>query len=201
MKELLCATGNKEKLGIANQIVISYGVHLRQALVAIDEIQGEDPVAIVTDKARRAYAALGQPVVVTDDSWSIPSLGGFPGPYMKSVNHWFAPQDFLDLMASKTDRSITLHQYVAYIDATRVKLFSGNITGIITTEPRGTFGDPLMKVVALDHDNGLTISEVYDQGGQHNAERLADANDVWGQLGAWLRQHADSTARKPSMTA
>ena len=34
-------------------------------------------------------------IVVADTSWSIPSLNGFPGGYMKDVAEWFTPEDFI----------------------------------------------------------------------------------------------------------
>ncbi len=164
-----------------------YDINLEQRPVEIDEIQGENAELIIRDKVTKAHAALQKPVIVTDVSWEITALGGFPGAYMKSVNHWFEPQDFIDLMSRKTDRRIVLHQYLAYCDGEQTVTFSGSISGVITDTPRGTYGPPIMRVVALDADRGRTISETYDQGLEHDLTRLAERGNAWHQLATWLR--------------
>lgn len=190
MLKLLCATTNEQKFGIAKHILASFNIDVERVSLEIDEIQGEDSTAIIRDKAQKAYKKVRKPVIVTDDSWSIPALGGFPGPYMKSINHWFTPEDFINLMQHKTDRTIFLHQYVAYHDSTSVHIFTNDIPGKVVPEPRGSFGPPIMHVAALQGDNGLTISEAYDRSNQHNEARLANPDDAWRQLGEWLKVHA-----------
>ena len=95
MNKIFFVTGNAEKMLIAQTVCSSSGINVEQVIIEIDEIQGEDPMIIVQDKARRAYEGLAKPIVVSDDSWDIPALNGFPGPYMKSMNKWFKSEDFL----------------------------------------------------------------------------------------------------------
>lgn len=85
MKELLYVTGNTEKVGVANSFCAPHQIKLIQLQLDIDEIQGEDSEIISLDKARKAFAEIGKPLVISDDSWSITGLNGFPGPYMKSI--------------------------------------------------------------------------------------------------------------------
>lgn len=110
MDTLYFATSNQEKMLIAQTVCSKFNINVERASIDIDEIQGEDPVIIIQDKVRRAYEGLTKPVVVSDDSWDIPALNGFPGPYMKSINKWFNFDDFLRLMEGISDRSIILHQ-------------------------------------------------------------------------------------------
>lgn len=77
---LIFSTGNPEKFAIGSQTCRGYGIELSQNSLEIDEIQGEDAERIVRDKADKAYSLIGEPVIVSDDSWEIPGLGGFPGP-------------------------------------------------------------------------------------------------------------------------
>lgn len=186
--QALCATGNSMKFGIGKTICAEYGIELIQSPVDIDEIQGEDPEKIITRKAQDAYEALDKPVVVSDDSWAIPGLNGFPGAYMKSVNHWFTPEDFVNLTKGLKDRRVFLQQYLAYCDGTNTTVFNHDIPGTLLTEARGKSGDPAFKIVALDKDNGLTIAEVYDQGKEHEPSRLFDRNDAWHGFGEWYRE-------------
>ena len=117
------ATSNKEKMLIAQTVCAKFDIKVEQVSIDIDEIQSEDPIIIVQDKARRAYEGLSKPVVVSDDSWDIPALNGFPGPYMKSINEWFKPDDFLRLMSGIKNRTIIIHQFLAYYDGNTMKVF------------------------------------------------------------------------------
>lgn len=123
------AASNKEKIQIAETVCGEFGVSVNPISLGVDEIQGENPVLIVEDKAKRAYEMLRKPVVVSDDTWDIPALNGFPGAYMKSINYWFEPEDFIRLMHGVDDRRIVLHQFVAYADDKQLKVFSNDIHG------------------------------------------------------------------------
>lgn len=181
------ATTNAEKVQVAEAICVLYDYGVELVQLDIDEIQGEDPETIIRDKAQRAYKACGKPVVVSDDSWGIHALGGFPGPYMKSVNHWFSPEDFIALMAGRKDRRITLYQYLAYHDGKDVTIFHSELHGEIVKTPRGSRAlPPVMQVTALDNDAGKTISEVFDTGRDMLAARYSDRREAWHELMDWL---------------
>lgn len=186
--QLICATGNADKFGIGQKVLKQYDIDLVRHSLDIDEIQGEEPRWVVKDKAQKAFEQLGQPVAVTDDWWDIPALGGFPGPYMKSINQWFAPEDLIALMAGKTDRRAILHYYVGYYDGKDFQLFSGDFVGRIIEEPRGNYGTCTMKVTTMDGDDGRTISEIYDAGAQHAPNRLEPLGSAWRALGQFLEE-------------
>ena len=186
MQSLLFATSNQHKFNMAQHLCTKAGITLEQAVFEIDEIQGEDPEIIVRDKAQKAYAEAGRPIIVSDDSWNFVGLGGFPGAYMKSINHWFSPQQFVDLMQHVENRQIILHQYLAFQDEFETVIFRRDISGQILREPRGVYGVPLVKVVALDSDNGLSIAEVYDKGLEHDPKRMEQHEDAWQDLIEWF---------------
>lgn len=178
---LLCATGNIQKFALGQRAFARRDITLEQVSIEIDEIQGEDSEVILYDKAKKAFAIIGQPVLVSDDSWSIPALNGFPGPYMKSMNHWLSPEDFINLMQGKEDRTIYLEQRLAYIDDTEIVTFNKKIQGTIVEKPRGNSGPPIMRVVELE-DDGMTIAELYDNGiaNKHGLKR-----DAWSDAAIW----------------
>lgn len=187
MDTLFFATSNTEKIQIAEAISTKFGVKIKPVALDIDEIQGEDPDLIIRDKAQRAYEQLGMPVVVSDDIWSIRALNGFPGAYMKSINYWFKPEDFIRLMSGVKDRRITLHQNLAYTDGNITEIFVNDITGVIVTEPRGQSDKvPCMAVIELDIDNGKTIAEVFDQGFGAVTDRYKKHPDAWTKLLDWF---------------
>src|SRR2546430_2013522 len=187
MLQVTCATGNTLKFNIGKNICTKFGIELMQAIIDIDEIQGEDPEKIVARKAQDAFKALQKPVVVSDDSWAIPGLRGFPGAYMKSMNHWFTPDDFIRLTGDLADRRVFLQQYLAYYDGVETVAFNHDISGHLLTEPRGTSGASAFKVVAPDADNGLSIAEVYDAGKEHEQGRFSKRKDAWHGFAVWFQ--------------
>lgn len=188
MPKVLFATGNKEKFNIAQEICQPEGVELTMFDVETHEIQSEDSKEVTMHKLEEKFSLSNKmPVLVSDDSWEIPGLKGFPGPYMKSIDEWFTPQNMLDLMRSVDDRTIILHQYLAYKDSKLLKLFHNRIYGYILEEPKGSYGKPIQKVVGLKIDNGLSISEVYDISNEHDSGRFRNKNDVWPQFINWYK--------------
>lgn len=183
MKQLIFSTGNETKFSNAQEICDLYKIQLDQNKLEIDEIQGEDPEKIVTDKVNKAYDLVKKPVIVSDDSWMIPGLNGFPGAYMKSINHWFQPQDIINLTKSLTDRRVFLVGYLAYMDADGVKVFSQKKEGYLLTEPRGETEPSSRKVISMLCDEGLSIAEVYDSG-MDRKDR--DVSGVWREFAEWF---------------
>ncbi len=189
MKTIYFATSNKDKIQIAETICNGADISIKAITLDIDEIQGEDPEVIVRDKAMRAYEQLGLPVVVSDDTWDIRALKGFPGAYMKSNNYWFEPEDFLRLMQGVKDRHITLHQYLAYTDGNMTEVFKSDIEGKIIFEVRGkSEKSPNMTVTALDLDKGKTIAEVFEQGAEAVAARYKNSTDAWHDFIDWYKK-------------
>lgn len=154
----------------------------------IPEIQGEDIAEIIEHKARAAYAELQKPIVVSDDGWEFPGLNGFPGAYMKSINHWFSSEDFIRLMDGVTDRRANILEYLAYYDGSEVTIFSHVIKGTVLTEVRGDHPKAkCMNVVTLDIDNGLSITEVFNRGLADNPERYKNRGSAWYALLKWYK--------------
>ena len=183
MKQLIFSTGNATKFANAKSICDNYDINLVQNNLEIDEIQSEDPERVINDKVQKAYDQLRKPVIVSDDSWEIPGLNGFPGAYMKSINSWFTPQDFANLTRSLTDRRVFLHSRLAYTDdGETVKLFLNSHEGYLLEEPRGNAGPPSQKVISMAGDNGLSIAEVYDQD-LKNDDR--DVHKAWKLFCEW----------------
>lgn len=191
MLKIICVTSNDFKFAIGQANLAKFGIELEQRVVDIDEIQGEDAERIVRTKALSAYQAIGRPVLVTDDSWNIAGLHGFPGPYMKSINHWFTPEDFIRITKDLDDKLITLEQWVAYQDEDECVVFRKDLPGRILDAPKGQYGPTIMKVVTLEGDEGFTISEMYDAGKAHDDKRI-DRGSAWFEFGKWYaKNHAD----------
>jgi len=186
MPDLTFVTGNSQKFKIAEKVFATHGITLLQASYDIDEIQAEDAEKIVIDKINKAYALTGQPVLVNDDSWAFLGLKGFPGPYMKSILHWFTAEDFINLTKHLSDRRFVLTQWIAYQDDHTQKLIKREHRGEILPEARGSFGNALQKVITVPGDNGLSISETYESGKDPAKREVADG---WREFVTWYKEY------------
>lgn len=178
-KSIVFVTGNNRKVGEARQSCDLFNIEVVQKTVAIDEIQNSIAQKISEHKAKMAFAELKVPLVVTDTFWSIPALNGFPGAYMKEVTEWFKPQDFINLMADKTDKRIMFSENIVYIDEGQVKHFSKEFWGTIVS-PRGVG----LSIEEVSEFEGSTLGERREQGGySHKPEDY-----VWYDFAKWYSE-------------
>lgn len=179
MEPLIYATGNPLKFRQASLTCESFGIALLQKKLDIPEIQAETGEPVARDKAMKAFALLERPLVVSDDSWMIPGLNNFPGPYMKYMNDWFSSEDWLRLTSTLSDRRIILRQIVAYQDADRQRTFALDIPGVLLPEPRGVSDYPHTTIVSFD--NGRTsMAEHHERG-----ESVVQQRSPWHDFSEW----------------
>lgn len=183
MTTILFATGNSRKITEASATLAPYDIAVEPVRVEIDEIQHHDPAEITKAKARAAYAVTGQPVVVSDTSWAVPALGGFPGGYMKDVSIWWNADNWLDIMRHQDDKRILCLEHVAYYDGNELRHFEQRYEGRFIDEKRGRVheAEAIEQVVILYGDK--TMAEQLADGGIASAgEELGH----WTQFGEWL---------------
>lgn len=183
VKSITFTTGNARKIAEAKRTFDQYDIALTTVVVDIDEIQHNEPAEITKAKARSAYAALHQPVVVQDTSWSIPALGGFPGGYMKDTANWWQAQDWMNIMAPHADRRIICLEHVAYFDGENMQHFEASYEGVFVDSPRGNAinNNSLEQVISL---NGVeTFAEMHDRG---DAASAADDCEHWRLFAEWF---------------
>lgn len=183
MREILFATGNSRKIKEATDTLAPFGVTPKPVRVDITEIQHSDPVEIVKAKARAAYEVTNSPVVVSDTSWGVPALGGFPGGYMKDISNWLEADDWLSLMSRYDDQAIYCYEHVAYFDGDNLQHFAAKYEGRFIDEARGRIDETesFERVVIL-------------YGNKTMAEQLADGDvasageslEHWKQFGEWF---------------
>jgi len=184
MKKVLFATGNTRKIFEARATLAEYDVDVEPVSVDTDEIQHLDPAEIAKAKARAAFKVTGRPVVVSDTSWSIPALQGFPGGYMKDISVWWDAQNWLDLMAGQTDRRVFCLEHVAYYDGVTLRHFVEKYEGYFTTEARGRIDkfEAFERVVVLYGEE--TMAELLARGDPASAGEVLGH---WQQFGNWYK--------------
>jgi len=184
MKHLLFSTGNTQKVAMGTTVCKEYGVKLVQKDLAVDEVQSEDSEYVAKKKAEAAFALAKEPVIISDDSWALLGLNGFPGTYAKSVNTWFKPEDYLRLLQSIDNRSSLFTQILVYQDENQQKLFKNETIGTALHTARGKSGSTIQKIISFEPD-GRTIAEKLDDGSYFSG---ATTLDVWHDFAKWFTQ-------------
>ena len=183
MKEITVVTGNQKKVWQLQTAVEPLGITVLSEDVAIHEIQEPDGdvhgVEVAREKARAAFAVLSRPLIVCDQYWEIPALGGFPGPYMKDLDKYLSSENILAMMANKNDRTINLYENVIYTDADTTKDFAVQYGAQLALEPAGE-GQPSGRLIIYDGTD-LTIAQHRERG-----EHARDMNQsAWRMFGEW----------------
>jgi non-canonical purine NTP pyrophosphatase (RdgB/HAM1 family) len=178
-------TGNKKKLKFANLTLKKFGIEVEQKELEVHEIQGENYLEISIKKAEEAFRQLQEPLFITDTSWEVPALSGFPGPYMKSISKWFRVEDWLNLMKDKKDRTINVIDIIVYIDKEITKIFTSNLNCEFATEPASGFEDYSI-IHRLVKCEGKYICEYTSKG-----EGLPKESKAWEEFAEFLKSKSN----------
>lgn len=179
---LYFVTENKQKFDNAQVVLEKYNLFLKQQPLPLTEIQSDSLEDIAMHKARLAYDSVRKPLVVKDDGWYITALKGFPRTYMKYVNQWFSPDDFLNLIKPYKNREMIFRDALYYIDGKTEKLFVHEIPGVIVQEPKGKAVPSAM--VSSFRKDGKTMAECINEG-IHFAD---EGNSIWDTFAKWYKK-------------
>jgi len=182
MRQITFNTTNEAKLLNAVSVCAGYGIELIQSRNEVDEIQSNDPKKIALDKAEKIFILVNRPVVITDDSWALPGLNGFPGAYMHAMNEWLTPQNFLDLTRPLKDRRIIQTQHLVYKDKTTTKVFSRENVGKIIDESRGKSKFSHLTITVFPSDKELTVAEFFEADLDRSKR---DSARIWHDFAKW----------------
>ncbi len=115
-KEIVFITGNPKKLGRAREAFAKYDVKVTHVDMETPEIQADDVEEVARYSAVWASSKLNKPVLLTDASWSITALNGFPGPYIRYVAKTLSSKGLLKLMEGVENREIIFKEAFAYCE-------------------------------------------------------------------------------------
>jgi inosine triphosphate pyrophosphatase len=137
--KITLVTGNTHKLEEWRRQLPS-DIEIDAVELDLSEIQSSDPLEIMADKAKRAYEALGIPVVVEDVSAGLLKLGGLPGPFVKFFIKTLGEDALYQLAGKEGEPAITTCS-IAYYDGHELVTVRGDVEGTVVA-PRGdsTFG-------------------------------------------------------------
>lgn len=179
MTSLLYVTTNQIKIDKAEHNLNPLKIDVKPYHLDIPELQSYDGAQIAKQKAQYAYQQLQQPLLVNDDSWSIPALNGFPGPNMKQCNHFLRPEDWLRLMHGVDDRRIFLVSYYVFHDGTKLHLFKSKQERVFLENSLGEYpGVPHLSTIAKP-ESKQSLAQEYSNG---NLQPEKDNEKFWQKI-------------------
>ncbi len=188
MFDLIFVTGNQRKLEQARMILAKYPINLTNQKIETPEIQHTDCQKVAEFSAKYASDHLGKSVVVTDAAYYIEALNGFPGPFIKFINQWFTPQDLLNLMSGKENRTVYSPVCVTYCEPGKDPVsFIARNSGKLAIEAQGEGSTIDQLYIPQGYDKPIgTLSET---------ERLSLWNmDCWIKLAEYLVKEYNLTS-------
>ncbi len=157
MKTISFVTGNSYKFEVAQKCLKGTDIDIVQEKLETPEIQSTEVEEIASYSAKWAANKLGKSVVISDAGWYIEALNGFPGPFVKYINHWLSTDDLLRIMSGKENRKVMVKDCLAYCEPGKEPvIFVSESFGTLTTYP--------IKKVGASSIDALFLPEGFAEG-------------------------------------
>lgn len=182
--EILFATGNKEKIAIANSILSIKNIKINPIKIECPEIQSDDNEQIAIESAKYASNLVQSNIVKVDTGFYIEALNGFPGPYAEYIERKLDAQDILYMMQSKSNRTAYYKEVLAYCEYKGEPVtFTTYTYGQISTELSGSYGYNFDRIFILNGD--------YETIANFNQEQRSKkySHENWEKLIDYLERH------------
>ena len=127
---------NTSKLAEAKAILDPLGIVVVPVEKVIEELQIEDQRLLVQDKALKAFRYLGEPLFVEHTGLYLDYLNGLPGGLTQIFWDRLEADRFARLFGN-ADHKVLAKTVIGYIDGKKCHFFEGEISGTISSEPRG----------------------------------------------------------------
>ncbi len=142
-KNIPLVTSNLAKYALFQPILERLGVELVTPPQSCYEIQSDDWVEIIKEKARAVARSLGRPCIVDDAGLLLDAYPGFPGAYTKSVIRSLGSDGLVRLLNNQTP-SGCLVANLACSDGVECFHWMGSVQGnLVPSEVRGEGPGPL----------------------------------------------------------
>lgn len=135
--QLRFASNNDFKISEAANILIQKKIKVIPLKLKIEELQTTETERLVREKLLIAYRKIGRPLFVEHTGLYVDQIGGLPGGLTQIFWDNLGPDTFSRLFGSPKPDSASAKTTIAFCDGTKIKIFSGEIQGLIVNEPRG----------------------------------------------------------------
>ncbi len=137
MKDITFITGNKGK---ARQLEDYLNTKVVNKNLELFEIQSLNVEEVIHQKLNDAYAQIMSPIIVDDVSLVITAMGKLPGPFIKYFLEELGTDGICKMVALSNEKKAIAKVCIGYKDSKGMRIFSGEIKGVIANEPKGEGG-------------------------------------------------------------
>lgn len=137
VSKLIFVSGNEFKVQEAKTILAEFGIEMRSSPMKIKELQIQDAIELVKDKALKAFGRLRQPLFVEHTGLYLTHLNGLPGGLTQNFWDSLQADRFSELFGNTKVTDVVARTHICYVDGYRFTVFDGEITGNIAQTPKG----------------------------------------------------------------
>lgn len=163
-------TNNMKKLEEVQTLLDN--IEVVPAKLKIEEIQTEDVDRLVKDKLLKAFERVGRPVFVEHTGLYIESLNGFPGGLTQVFWDKLEADRFSKLFGSLETTKAIAETTIGYCDGKNIYFFKGEISGSISSEPKGN-RDFQWDCVFIPEGQTQTFSEMGNKKNEISMRKIA----------------------------
>lgn len=174
-------TSSDHKFEEAKKVMEEYDIELERLNIDRVEIQSDDPELIAEYSLKVLDVDL--PILIEDAGLYIDKYFGFPGPYSSYALRTIDNEGILKLMEDEKDRRARYVSAVAFRDEEVSITFTGEVTGRIAQEERGTGGFGYDPIFIPDEGDGRTFGEMSSK---EKAE-ISHRARAFRKLAEWLK--------------
>lgn len=142
MKKIIFVTSNHGKFEELSKALARFGATLEMKQFELPELQTDDIEKISMEKARVAYKAFKQTVLVEDTGVFFKAYNNFPGAYSKQMFKALGFDGFMKLLDGK-DRGIYFKTVISLADKNGITQFEGVCDGTAPKKPIGQLDEKL----------------------------------------------------------
>ncbi len=135
--EVRFLSANKFKIQEASEILQSSDISVVPIMEKIEEIQTEDSLRLVRDKALKAFKTIGKPLFVEHTGLYIDFMNGLPGGLTQIFWDSLGADKFAELFGKASNNELTAKTIIAYVDGKQFHIFEGSIKGHVPSVPKG----------------------------------------------------------------
>lgn len=136
-KKIRFLSSNPHKISEVREILGPKNIEAIPVPRKIEEIQTDDVIVLVRDKAIRAYEMIGRPLFVEHTGLYADALKGLPGGLTQVFWDKLEADAIAAMFRALGTARVTAKTHIAYIDGRSIRVFVGEVVGSFAEEPRG----------------------------------------------------------------
>jgi len=189
-KTITIVTSNKGKIHSLTHALEGLDFQVESLNLDLLEPQYNTIEDVAKYKANEAFRQLKKPVIVHDGGLVVPALKGFPGVYTKYVSETLTPQDFVNLMKDKEDKTCYLTQSMIYVDEKgELHQFQDKLMGKIADTVSTVDNDKgwgMLWQVFVPKGADKPLAEIPEDVFDNEIRPIAKTNSVWEDFKSFL---------------